>query len=485
LAFSPDGKTLASVGEGSAVRLWDVASGEERGATAGHRSRVTGLAFSPDGRRLGSASEDGSACLWDLPGGKERLRLEGHSKRLTCAAFADGGRRFATAGYDGTVRLWDSASGKQVALLDGHGGRVRRLVSCQGGRVLASSAAGTKVWLWEATTGKELGTLEVGAHLALAASPAGPELALGSKDTVVVWDTLRRKQLRRLSGSWSVQTLDYSPDGKILAAGCLDAVRLFDAGDGELLTTFSDVESQVVAVCFAGRGKAVAARNIRGGFYVWDMATGRRLLSQVPSPGWSTGLAASSDGESLATGGADSTVLVWRTPATAGDAKLSPREVAAAWEDLASTKTRRSYEGLWRLARSPAEAVGLFRERLRPEAAPDAKAVDKHISALADESFDTRTKAFEALKQLGDAAAPALRQRLGKTPDLNERKLIEELLEEAEKLPPAQFRVFRAIQVLEYIGGPDAKSVLKTLARGTPDARLTREAKASLQRLSE
>src|SRR5262249_17316189 len=150
-----------------------------------------------------------------------------------------------------------------------------------------------------------------------------------------------------------VNDLAYSPDGKLLAVANGSAVSVHDAPSGEFLFAFW-AGPGFVTVCFAGRGRAVAASDLTGTVSIWDLALGRQVFKRVASGWMVTGLAASPDGPLLATGDSDSTVLLWKIPETPPlKDPLSPRELAEAWEQLAwgSEKIDRAYGAAWRLGR--------------------------------------------------------------------------------------------------------------------------------------
>ncbi|MDD5321857.1 MAG: TIR domain-containing protein [Methylococcales bacterium] len=288
VAFSPDGKLLATASVEGTARLWDVVSGKELARLA-HNVSVNKVAFSPDGKLLATASEDWTAGLWDVASGKELLSLT-HDGLVDDIAFSPDGKLLATAGKESTARLWDVVSGKELARL-AHDGSVKRVTFSPNGKLLATAAVSSlnikdsTARLWDVSSSKELDRLVHGASVnGVAFSPDSKMLATASEDwTAGLWNVASGKKQSQLAHGESVNDVAFSPDGKLLATASNDrTARLWDVSSGKELARLVHDE-KVNHVAFSPDGKLLATatgslidigeRTAR----LWDVGSGKEL----------------------------------------------------------------------------------------------------------------------------------------------------------------------------------------------------------------
>ena len=280
VAFSPDGKTLASVSRNDqTIRLWDVATGEQKHTLPGNAF----VAFSPDGQTLATGGDDGTLRLWDVNSGEHRQTRTGHVGWVYSAAFSPDGNTIASVSSNGRepvhVHVWDVNSGERLRTLTGHTNRVYSVAFSPDGNTIASGDLGGTLRLYDANSGEPLQTLTgQGIVLSVAFSPDGNTIASGGvRLPIHLWDanTGRPLPLRPLTGHTNkVNSIAFSPDGNTIVSGGDDGtIHLWDwdANSGEPLQTLTGHTNQVYSVAFSPDGNTIASGSWDGTVLLWEI----------------------------------------------------------------------------------------------------------------------------------------------------------------------------------------------------------------------
>jgi WD40 repeat protein/tRNA A-37 threonylcarbamoyl transferase component Bud32 len=316
VAFSPDGKRLASGSSDRKLKVWDAASGQETLTLKGHADWVASVAFSPDGKRIVSGSGDKTLKVWDAASGQETLTLKGHADWVFSVAFSPDGKRIASGSGDGTLKVWDAASGQTTMTLKGHLGPVLSVAFSPDGKRLASGSGDETLKVWDVASGQETLTLEGHADsvFSVAFSPDGKRIVSGSGDgTLKVWDAASGQETLTLKGhAQLVFSVAFSPDGKRIASGSSDGtLKVWDAASGQETLTLKGHNADIMCVAFSPDGKRIVSGSGDKTLKVWDETSAQGPLSLKGHTGKVARIAFSPDGKRLASASYDHTLKVW------------------------------------------------------------------------------------------------------------------------------------------------------------------------------
>jgi WD40 repeat protein len=531
LVFSPDSKRLAFPWEDTAV-LWDIDTWKERPRWQGLREPVAFLSFSADGKMLfsGTASHwpkwafPQTSVTWDTSSWREIGRHD------TAGGFPASGVQVVSRDHrlgilrtrDGDYHITDVASGNRIRKLEVRSPQV----SSSGGffspsgrtvvQPVSELREDNEIVSWLAIvdvgSGKTRGSLPENMRRAfIAFAPDDQTLAWLDDDAVIhVVAVDGARELRTLGtprDHWdhanTAPTMLFSPDGSHLAFWERDVndVVVWNWRTGREYRRLAGRHPEIdgkrhinlgYAVCLAfspdGRCLAVGSMASEPDIEVYELATGQVRQRISGHLGLIGAIAFSADGRLIASGSTDTTILVWDRYGPLNDAPASPAKgetLHTLWTELASADARVAGLAVAGLIRLPKQTPPFLAEHMEKVGPADPKRVAAAIARLGSNRFAERQQATKELEEMAELAEPALRKALADKPALETRQRIEALLRRVEHPPPDKARLIRAVEILEQLATPETRSLLQRLAAGAPGARLTREAKDTLERLAK
>ncbi len=320
LAFSPDGRYLASASSDSTVRIWDAVTGNELRALIGHTGGVRHLAFSFDGQLLASGGMDGKVKLWEASSGRELANFEGHKGRVNAVAFSRDGRLLASGGIDNSVKLWDVASKREARTLNGHTGWVNAVVFSADNQTIVSGSADRSIKTWDAATGqlRQTASGHRDAVTSLAVSPVVGLLASGGADSAVrFWRLPQLSSENSLNFNFDagrVNALSFSAGGnQLLAASSERTIKQLDLPSRNNSVFFSEPDrlEKYEAVAFSPQSQLMALCDGTRDIEVRSFVVLSQPIKLTSKANPVRALAFSADGRWFVTGNQDTSATLW------------------------------------------------------------------------------------------------------------------------------------------------------------------------------
>jgi WD40 repeat protein len=330
VAFSGDGKVLATASDDGSVNVWDVPTRSMRETFAGHAAAAFGVLFSPDTMTLYSGSSDGTALAWDVRGERRLGRpfrfapaadmgQGAHTPAQdasTAVAVSPDGSLFVTSPAPGRVTLWRARDQAVLGELRGPSGYVDSLAWSRDGQLVAATGNARQTLVWSVATRtivKRLGPAGPGGTSGVAFSPDGALVATAGIDGKLRVYALRSgRQIASVQVSGSLQDVDFSPDAKWVATGSLAGkIVIWDVARRTLQRTI-DHQDAIVPIRFSPDGKEIASGDSTGKVHFWDPATGRRIGRTLGGQnGWVSSVTFDPSGRAVLTTSADGKLRLW------------------------------------------------------------------------------------------------------------------------------------------------------------------------------
>lgn len=482
------------------------------------RGKARSVAFSPDGRFVAAAFADGKAHVWKIAA-SEKLQSEnlarleiptGRRKMIRAITISPDGKSIVTGNDDCTIRFLQLAPGCKEIHRFAHGKPPTEFLSyCQEGRILVSWDGINTIRVWQPEKEKELRTLSLDQSInALAGSPRKAEVVIAISNAIIILDVTDGRRIGHIEcDPESVEHLAYSQDGRMLAVAKGSWTEIYETASNKLVAAMRLISggkvSKINTLCFFSTDNRLLATSDTGGIIlICDLVTGKIHSDQLTEDAVTiSAMSYLPHEELLAFGSFDSTRFVWKINklfsgpglhamkkyTVVGNMPKQPsqEDCQSLWNDLHEKDAKIAYKALWNFVACQNKAVPFLDRNLQPVTPIDSEYIIELVNDLDNDSFQVRENASEKLKKIGDLAVPILRRRYQGSKSSEFSRRIKEILDHSYPFSQDHLRILRAIQILEYIGTPDAILVLDRLSKGASESSITREAKSSVLHLTK
>lgn len=270
IKYSHNGQTLVSVDD--YIKIWDITEYKYK-KTLSIEASASSICISPDNETLVIGDYDNLIYLWDMRTDRNKIILKGHTDGIASVAFSPDGKKLASSSWDDSIRLWDSITGEHITTVTEEAFNCRIIEFSKDGKSLVFVDRDSSIIFWNLDTWnieKEI-DLEPNYPYSMALSHDGKTLAIGyNNEEVHLLDVSTNEVLRTIHTTGRTEKLDFSPDGKILA-GCGREVYLWDVKTGKLIDTLTGHINQVYTIAFSPDGKTLASGGWDSTIIIWEI----------------------------------------------------------------------------------------------------------------------------------------------------------------------------------------------------------------------
>jgi WD40 repeat protein len=322
--FSASG-TGSLVFDHNALKVWNLATGQEVRSLDGHDGLMFCIAITPDGRFAVTGCDDKTLKVWELATGKEVQSIEENPYDIYCVGITPDGHLAVSGSSDGTLQLWELACGKKFRSIDGHREKFGCIAITPNGHFAVSSGSPLQGWfkdkplkVWELTTGKEVQSLQVGEMpvTCVGITPDGSFAVLGPMlKSIEVRELATGRLVQTLATDFTVMwtCLGITPDGRFVVSGSSEnnILKVLEFATGKEIRFLEGHTGEVKCVAITPDGRFVVSGSADSTLKVWELAIGKEVRSLHGHTSQVLGVAITPDERFVVSGSADSTLKVW------------------------------------------------------------------------------------------------------------------------------------------------------------------------------